>query len=92
MNYGSWIIVGFIFQWFARRFHFRWWMRYNYLLATGLDTGVIVGSVVIFFALQLGSINLSWWGNNVWENTADAQMIPIKTVPAGQIFGPSTWT
>jgi hypothetical protein len=69
-------------------------MRYNYLLATGLDAGVIIGLIVIFFTLQLpkGGVTLSWWGNNVWKNTADANMIPLKTLSTGQTFGPTTWT
>jgi OPT family small oligopeptide transporter len=94
LNFTSFIIVGFIFQWFMRRFHFRWWMRYNYLLSTGLDCGLLAGLLVIFFALQLpkGGIVLNWWGNTVWQNTADAKMIPLKTLAPGQIFGPSSWS
>jgi len=95
LNFTSWIMVGFAFQWFMRRFHFRWWMRYNYLLATGLDFGVLLGLTVIFFTLQLtkgGSIELEWWGNIVWQRTADAQMIPLKTLAPGQTFGPSSWS
>ncbi|KAI0274879.1 OPT-domain-containing protein [Gloeopeniophorella convolvens] len=94
VNFAAWIITGCIFQWFVRRFHFRWWMRYNYLLSTGLDAGVIVGLVVIFFAVQLpkGGISVTWWGNTVWQKTADAMALPLKTVPPGQIFGPSTWS
>jgi hypothetical protein len=93
LNFTSWFMVGFIFQWFMRRFHFRWWMRYNYLLSTGLDFGVLFGLVVIFFTLQLpkGGINLNWWGNTVWQNTADAQMVPLKTVAPGSTFGPTSW-
>ena len=94
INFTSWILVGFIFQWFIRRFHFRWWLRYNYLLSTGLDAGVIVGLIVIFFALQMpkGGISVKWWGNSVWQNTADAQMVPLKVLAPGQTFGPSTWS
>ncbi|KAH9178904.1 OPT-domain-containing protein [Lactarius sanguifluus] len=94
LNFSSWILVGFVFQWFMRRFHFRWWMRYNYLLATGLDFGVLLGLTVIFFTLQLpkGGIELNWWGNTVWQRTVDAQMIPLKTLAPGEIFGPSSWT
>jgi hypothetical protein len=45
------------------------------------------------FTLQLpkGGINLNWWGNTVWQNTADAQMVPLKTLAPGQTFGPSSW-
>ena len=53
VNFTSWILVGFTFQWFMRRFHYRWWVRYNHLLSTGLDAGVIIGVIIIFFALQL---------------------------------------
>jgi len=69
-------------------------MRYNYLTAVGLDAGVIFGLVIIFFSLQLpnGGVNVNWWGNNVWKNTADAKMVPLKTLGSGQTFGPSTWS
>jgi hypothetical protein len=30
INYASWFAVAFVFQFFMRRRHFRWWMRYNY--------------------------------------------------------------
>ncbi|KAI0032505.1 OPT oligopeptide transporter [Vararia minispora EC-137] len=90
-NFAGFIIVGAIFQWYMRRRHFRWWMRYNYLLSSGLDAGVILALVVIFFALQFprGGIVLNWWGNTVWQNTADATGLPLKTLAPGEIFGPS---
>ncbi len=31
-------------------------------------------------------------GNSVWQNTADAQMVPLKVLALGQTFGPSTWS
>ncbi|KAH9975603.1 OPT oligopeptide transporter [Russula compacta] len=94
ITYMSSFIVGFIFQWFIRRFHFRWWIRYNYLLSTGLDGGTIIGLIVIFFSVQLpkGGFNVNWWGNTVWQNTADAKMVPLKSLAPGQTFGPSKWS
>ena len=72
INYSSWILTGFIFQWFMRRFHIRWWMRYNYILSAALDAGVAVGLIVVFFTVQYprnGTIGLNtiqtWWGNTV---------------------------
>lgn len=93
INYSSWLLVGFFFQWFMRRYHFRWWMRYNYILAAGLDSGVAISLVFIFFTLQLpkGGITLNWWGNTAWQNTADALGTPLRVLPSGKIFGPSTW-
>jgi OPT family oligopeptide transporter len=93
INYSSWLLVGFLFQWFMRRYHFRWWMRYNYILAAGLDAGVAFGVLFIFFVLQLpnGGISLNWWGNTAWLNTADVLGTPLRVLPSGQTFGPSTW-
>ena len=93
INYSSWLLVGFFFQWFMRRYHFRWWMRYNYILAAGLDAGVAFGILFIFFFLQVpnGGVTLNWWGNTVWQNTADFFGMPLRVVPSGQTFGPSTW-
>ena len=66
IRYSSWIICGFIFSYVMRRFHFRWWMRYNYILAVALDVGTAISMAVIFFTLTLpktGGIELNWWGN-----------------------------
>jgi OPT family small oligopeptide transporter len=65
MNYMSWVLFGFIFNYVIRKFHFRWWMRYNYILSAALDAGVAIGLIVIFFCLQYpkGGIELNWWGN-----------------------------
>lgn len=93
INYSSWVLVGFIFQWFMRRYHFRWWMRYNYILSAGLDAGVAIGILFIYFTLQMpkGGIQLNWWGNDAWQNTADALGTPMRVVAQGQIFGPPSW-
>jgi OPT family small oligopeptide transporter len=95
INYISWLFVGFIFNFIIRRVHFRWWMRYNYILSAALDGGSVLAMSVIFFALQAwksGGINIDWWGNNVWMNTADANGVPLKPFPASGIIGPSSWS
>jgi len=91
INYSAWFATGFIFQYFMRRRHFRWWLRYNYLLSAALDSGVAIGLVLIFFCLQLprGGINFDWWGNTVWQKTADANEIPFMVLAEGRTFGPS---
>ncbi|PPQ71007.1 hypothetical protein CVT26_014269 [Gymnopilus dilepis] len=97
LNYASWVLVGFIFNYIIRRLHFRWWMRYNYILSAALDSGVAFGMVVVFFALGLpkpstGGVQLNWWGNMVWQNTADVAGIPFKPLPDIGFVGPSTWS
>lgn len=69
-------------------------MRYNYILSAALDSGVAIAVIVIFFTVQFpkGGFNLNWWGNLVWQNTADAAGLPFITLPLGQTFGPSSWS
>ena len=86
-------MVGAFFQWFIRRYHFRWWLRFNYILSAGLDIGVSLGAILVFFALQYanGGVVLNWWGNTVWQNTFDAIGMPrllVTDVP----IGPTQWS
>jgi len=94
INYSSWALVGFIFNFLIRRYRLRWWMRYNYILSAALDAGVAISMVLIFFTVMLprGGFTLNWWGNTFWMTTADAQGLPML-VPdsASGTFGPSTW-
>ncbi|BGP43973.1 hypothetical protein JCM10450v2_008189 [Rhodotorula kratochvilovae] len=93
INYSSWFLVGFIFQFLMRRRHFRWWSKYNFILSAGLDAGTVISALVIFFTLQLpkgGTIALNWWGNRVFTETADWAGVSFKTPPP-EGFGPTSW-
>ncbi|TDL22401.1 glutathione transporter [Rickenella mellea] len=95
VSVAAWLTVGVIFQWYMRRKHFSWWSRYNYILSAALDAGVALAGVVIFLVLQLprgGTINFSWWGNTVWQNTADYNGVPFYALQPGETFGPKTWS
>ena len=45
-------------------------------------------ALVIYFALRLPAVDLEWWGNEVFQNTADAKGTPFRTTPEGG-FGPA---
>ncbi|KAJ7462034.1 OPT oligopeptide transporter [Mycena latifolia] len=89
-NYAAWAFTGFIFNFVVRRRHFRWWMRYNYILSAALDAGVALCLIVMFFAVQYKGVSLSWWGNEVWQNTNDAMGVPLLVSETGT-FGPTSW-
>ncbi|EJT76705.1 hypothetical protein GGTG_06621 [Gaeumannomyces tritici R3-111a-1] len=93
LNFSSWAIIGLIFNWGIRRRWAAWWQKFNYITAAGLDVGLVICTLVIFFAFTLpGSPVPSWWGNVDVLKTADAMGTAIrKTVPKGEIFGPTTW-
>jgi OPT family small oligopeptide transporter len=82
INYSSWFAVGFVFQYLIRRRNFLWWSKFNYVTSAALDSGTAMSLIVIFFTLQFpkgGGITVNWWGNNVWQNTADANLTPLRT-------------
>ena len=94
MNYVSWCVVGFIFNYVVRRRNFSWWAKYNYVLSAGLDSGLAISTIVIFFCLNFpknGEIGLntiqSWWGNTVFANTADWNDASLLPLPDRGFFG-----
>ncbi|KIO27853.1 hypothetical protein M407DRAFT_22904 [Tulasnella calospora MUT 4182] len=95
INYSSWTLVGFIFQYWIRRHHFRWWSRYNYIFSAALDAGVAIGTIIVFFTLvypKRGTIALSWWGNTVNRNTPDTLGTPLRVPAPGEFFGIREWS
>ncbi|GMM36244.1 hypothetical protein DASC09_035690 [Saccharomycopsis crataegensis] len=92
-NYGTWCMVGLIFNWFIKKKWFAWWSKYNYSLSAGLDIGLAWSSLLIFFCLTFTQVAApKWWGNTVIENTMDATDTAFNIVlKDGEFFGPSSW-
>ncbi|KAI1810965.1 OPT oligopeptide transporter protein-domain-containing protein [Poronia punctata] len=93
LNYLSWGIVGYIFQVVVKKRHFRWWRRLNYLTSAGLDLGLAMGTIIVFFAFTIHNIDPpKWWGNSVVTTTLDYQGKAVQTVlQPGETFGPQVW-
>ncbi|KAI1422466.1 OPT family small oligopeptide transporter [Xylaria sp. FL1777] len=93
LSFSSWAIVGLIFNYHIRKRYPGWWRKYNYLTAAGLDAGLIIATIIIFFAITLPNVTIpQWWGNVDIYETLDASYSAIlKTVPKGETFGPATW-
>ncbi|KAF4461559.1 Sexual differentiation process isp4 [Fusarium albosuccineum] len=93
LNYLSWGIVGFVFQFWIKKRHFRWWTRLNFLTSSALDLGLALATLFIFFAFTLHGIEPpKWWGNDIVSTTMDIQGTAVQMhVPEGQRFGPESW-
>ncbi|KAL1925151.1 uncharacterized protein VTP21DRAFT_34 [Calcarisporiella thermophila] len=75
----TWSAVGLFFNFYVKKRWNGWWAKYNYILSSGLDAGVAIAAVVIFFALQNNNIHFpAWWGNNV----ASIDQCPLALVNA----------
>ncbi|CAI4217919.1 unnamed protein product [Parascedosporium putredinis] len=57
LNYLTWGMVGYLFQYRIRSRHFAWWSRLNFLTSSSLDLGLALATLVVFFAFTLRSID-----------------------------------
>ncbi|CAM0949635.1 unnamed protein product [Alopecurus aequalis] len=63
INFIMWGLVGILFNYFIYRRYKAWWMRHNYVLAAGLDSGVAFMGVLTFISLGYFDIyGVNWWG------------------------------
>lgn len=77
MSFSSWVIFGLIFNYWIRRRWGGWWHTYNYITAAGLDSGLILSTIVIFFAIILPNVSIpQWWGNTAPYKTMVRNYIP----------------
>ncbi|PRP76943.1 OPT oligopeptide transporter [Planoprotostelium fungivorum] len=62
-NYPTWFFIGFLFNYIIKKRHFGWWSKYSYVLSAGMDSGVAICGLLIFFSLTFFNYNMpSWWG------------------------------
>jgi OPT family oligopeptide transporter len=77
VNYVSYILMGFIFNYVIFKYRKAWWSRHNYLLSAGLDSGLAFAGVGLYFCLQYWNIvGPSWWGGYNNDNQC-----PLATCP-----------
>ncbi|KAI8866189.1 OPT family small oligopeptide transporter, partial [Ramicandelaber brevisporus] len=63
-SYVWWFVVGAFFNYYLRRYKTDWWSKYAYSLSAGLDSGLAISTILIFFIVQNNGVELDWWGNN----------------------------
>ncbi|XP_075088809.1 oligopeptide transporter 2-like [Nicotiana tabacum] len=64
LNFNSWFVVGFLFNFIIFRYRKKWWQRYNYVLSAALDAGLAFMGVFIYLFFGLTNHeNINWWGN-----------------------------
>jgi hypothetical protein len=65
-GYFSAIIGGFVVMFWAYRYRYPLWARYNYLLAAAFDAGFNLNLLLIFLFFGAGKVVSMpyWWGNN----------------------------
>jgi hypothetical protein len=78
LSFFSWVYFGLIFNQFIRGRYPGWWHTYNYVTAAALDAGLILSTIIIFFAITLPGVDIpQWWGNVAVMNTAVSCLLPL---------------
>ncbi|KAF9926403.1 hypothetical protein FBU30_004003 [Linnemannia zychae] len=63
-HYTNWLALGFAFQYFARRYHSEWHLRFTYILSAAFDSGVAFFGLLSFFIFGIRGVSFpEWWGN-----------------------------
>ncbi|RYP71809.1 hypothetical protein DL769_004615 [Monosporascus sp. CRB-8-3] len=93
LSFWTWGLMGLAFNYCIRHRFAGWWRTYNYVTAAGLDAGLVLSTIVVFFAITLPGVEIpQWWGNVDVFNTLDAtRQAMFKTVAEGDTFGPASW-
>ncbi|KAI7158283.1 OPT family small oligopeptide transporter [Hortaea werneckii] len=93
LSFTSWAFIGLLFNYWIRKRWNGWWSTYNYITAAALDSGLIIATLVIFFAITLPEVTVpQWWGNVQVFETMDSLGTAIRrTVRDGETFGPKQW-
>lgn len=78
LNYGSWFVVAFAFNFWIHRFNHPWWKKYNLVTAVGLDCGVAIAGILVYFCITYtgASSNYHWWATEVVSTGCDANACP----------------
>lgn len=63
VNFTSWFLVGFVFQYLVLKYRKAWWKRYNYILSAGLDAGLAFSYLNLFikYAAQDSQCQRAGW-------------------------------
>lgn len=64
-------------------------VQYNFVTSAAFSCAIAISGIVIFFALQIWDIELSWWGNNApYEGCDGSGTCGLLQLPEGEYFGP----
>jgi len=72
LNFSVWAMVCYIFNYQIKNRKRAWWDKYNMTLSAGLDSGLAVGVVVIFFGFVFPGWmdGFKWWGTEVYKQVS----------------------
>ncbi|KAG7192616.1 uncharacterized protein KQ657_001717 [Scheffersomyces spartinae] len=91
INYATWFSVIVVFNYFIHKYNNAWWRKYNLVTAVGLDCGIAIAAIIVFFCITYtgASKHYHWWGTTVGLTGCDAKGCPY--LPKDTIRNPGKW-
>jgi OPT family small oligopeptide transporter len=86
-HYVNFLVIGFLFQYFMRRYRNDWHLRFTYIASASFDTGVAFMGLFCFFIFQIRGVKKPvWWGNrgSALCPLDDTAYYPPPQVPTSQ--------
>ena len=79
LSFSTWVFFGLLFNYSIRSRFPGWWHTYNYITAAALDSGLVIATIIIFFAITLPGVDIpQWWGNVDVYNTAVSDYLSFE--------------
>ena len=93
LNFSVWGLLCWLFNGVIMRRRRDWWSKYTMTLSAGLDSGLAVGVLIIFFGLVYPGFmdGFKWWGTEVYKQGCDWNACPYRELPPSGHFGPEKW-
>lgn len=90
LSFWTWGIFALLFNYVIRKRFHGWWSTYNYITAAALDAGLVLSTIVIFFAITLPGVTIpQWWGNVGVYNTMVSKYFSQASPPSFSFFRPA---
>lgn len=91
INFSAWFVVVLIMGYIVHKKKTTWWRKYNMIIAVGLDAGVAIAVIIIYFAITYtgAADGFSWWGNTVQNQGCDAKGCPHLSIES--LHKPQGW-
>lgn len=93
-NYSTWFFAAFVFNFLIHGKYTAWWRKYNLVTSIGLDCGVAVTIILVYFTLfwiktgnpqEIVGHRFNWWGTEVgktyWNGKERVKTCDAKGCP-----------
>ncbi|KAK3842624.1 MAG: OPT family small oligopeptide transporter [Linnemannia gamsii] len=84
-HYTNWLAVGFVFQFFMRRYRNEWHLRYTYVMSAAFDSGVAFMGLLSFFIFTMRDKDMVHWAGYPAKPMCPLDGYPLMAPKSGKL-------